>query len=131
MQPILWLLLPLLAASMTIQLKLSPLIGGPSFLPVHVKVVVANDHIYDFVPLNAADPETIAGLLRLKPVPGEIRSMGRKQNQSPIVEKADTFVNGYSNTDLHLVYNNCWTFALLMLWELLLTKEPNNDLTFP
>jgi hypothetical protein len=81
-------------------------------------VVVAKDHIYDFIPLNAADPDTVMSLVSLKAVPGEIRSMGKKQSQSPAVEKADQFVQNYSNHDLHLLSNNCWTFALLMLWEL-------------
>ena len=106
-----------------VQLKLSPLIGGPSLIPIHVKVIVAEDHIYDFVPLNATDPHTIADLLRFQPVPGEIRSMGRKQNRSPLVARADKFVMEYKDTNLHLLTNNCWTFALLMLCELRTTQE--------
>jgi hypothetical protein len=81
-------------------------------------VVVAKDHIYDFIPLNAADPSTVISLVSLKAVPGEIRSMGKKLTQSIAVEKADQFVQNYTNRDLHLLSNNCWTFALLMLWEL-------------
>ena len=124
---VLWLLFPLLARctnGMHVQLKLSPLIGGPSFIPIHVKVIVAEDHIFDFVPLNAANPHTTFDLLRLKPVPGEIRSTGRKQNQSPLVDRAEKFVIEYENTNLHLLNNNCWTFALLLLCEL---RKAQND----
>jgi hypothetical protein len=124
---VLWLLFPLLARctnGMNVQLKLAPLIGGPSFIPIHVKVIVAEDHIFDFVPLSAAHPHTIVDLLRFKPVPGEIRSMGRKQNQSPLVDRAEKFVIEYKDTNLHLLYNNCWTFALRLLCEL---KETQSD----
>ena len=114
----LWLLFPMVTASMGVQLKLSPLINGPSFLMIHVKVVVDHDHVYDFVPLNPTNHDTIDDLLRLKRVPGQIRSTSRRQHRSPLVKKAEKFVNNYNDTDLHLLYNNCWTFALLLLWEL-------------
>lgn len=81
-------------------------------------MVVAKDHIFDFVPLNAGDPETLTSLLSLKSVAGEIRLLGKKQTQASLVERAENFAKNYPNCDLHLVSNNCWTFALLMLWEL-------------
>jgi hypothetical protein len=112
---------------MNVQLKLSPLIGGPSFVPIHVKVIVADDHVFDFIPLNAAHPDTIVDLLCLKPVPGIIRSMGRKQSQSALVERAEKFVIEYRDTNLHLLTNNCWTFALHMLCELRKTQNDSLD----
>ena len=116
------LFFPMLATSMSVQLKLSPLINGPSFLLIHVKVVVDDDHVYDFVPLNPTSQDTMNDLLQLKGVPGQIRmTAGPRQNRpssSLLAQKAEQFANNYSDTNLHLVYNNCWTFALRMLWEL-------------
>lgn len=113
-----WILLPAFTTGIAVQLKTSPLIGGPSFLQVHVKVVVAEDHVFDFIPLNAEDPTTLKDLIRLRGVPGQIRYLGKKTTPSPLVEKAVAFVENYSNTDLHLIKNNCWTFAVRMLWDL-------------
>lgn len=105
-------------ASSSVRLKLSPLIGGPRFLPIHVQVIV-EDHVWDFVPQNPVDPQTTLSLLRFQSVPGTIRCLGRKQRSSYLVEIAESFVYGYANrTSLHLVTNNCWTFALQLFLEL-------------
>ena len=124
-----WLLLLLLsidllhmAESVSVSLKLSPLIGGPSFLPVHVKVVVDEDHMYDFVPINPTNPITIRRLMLLQSVPGEIRSRGLRHSTSSnccrLVKTAEKFVSDYDDTNLHLLHNNCWTFAMQLLWKL-------------
>jgi hypothetical protein len=101
--------LPVCIDGMSIQLKLSPLIGGPSFLPIHVKVVVSEDHIYDFVPMDARNPQVTSDLLQGKHVSGEIRRMGEKQNynSSHLVEIAERFVDNYADTQLHILSNNC------------------------
>ena len=110
-----------------LQLKLAPLIGGPSWLPVHVKVVVEEDHTWDFVPLNATSPETLQSLISLRSVPGEIRYYRQGGNaatttgstSSPRIRSAQKFVDTYTDRDLNLIQNNCWTFALLLCWHLL------------
>ena len=59
-------------------LENSPLIGGPSWLPLHVKVILEDDddrvaHRWDFVPINATSFATLRKLLMLRAVPAEIR----------------------------------------------------------
>lgn len=104
------------------QFTFQPLIGGPSWLKLHVQVNLvdsydSNDsnndnnntqirHKFDFVPLDAADPKTLLRLLTLQSVPGQIRTF--QSTHSPSLQ----FCQQY-NTQLHLMYNNCWTFAWL------------------
>lgn len=127
------LLVPSLAKAL--QLKLAPLIGGPSWLPLHVKVVVEDSHTWDFVPLNATSPSTLQSLLRLQSVPGEIRHyrQGRDTTaaaSSPRIQRAQAFVDAYTNRDLNLIQNNCWTFALMLYWHLLReTEETDGSLS--
>lgn len=111
-----------------LQLKMAPLIGGPSWLPLHVKVIVEQNHTWDFVPLNATSPQTLQSLLSLRSVPGVIRhrcSSGGHDvtSLSPSIRRAQEFVDAYKNRDLHLINNNCWTFALMLYWHLLQTSE--------
>jgi hypothetical protein len=80
-------------------LCLSPLIGGPVFLPVHSEVILRQQpapskrqsgeedkddddddddacccwHRFDFVPQNPTDPETLQQLVSLQAVPGTVR----------------------------------------------------------
>lgn len=65
-------------------LEPAPLIGGPFWLKVHVKVVVLHDsddnnsnksihNKFDFVPKNATDLATTRRLLSLQSVPAELR----------------------------------------------------------
>jgi hypothetical protein len=149
----------LLAPSFVIRLQPSPLFGGPKWLQVHVKVVLhilpttaassssigdhddETQHLWDFVPRNATRPETLAELLSLRAVPGQVRyqcrprrppgrvfgsaidesnnNVVRRQEISDVpttavtdelVARANEFCATYS-TDLHLLRNNCWTFA--------------------
>jgi hypothetical protein len=118
---VLWgyILAPLVCDAL--QLKMAPLIGGPSWLPVHVKVVVEDYHTWDFVPLNATSPETLQALICLQSVPGVIRyrQRGNAAAVSPRIRRAQEFVESYTNRDLNLIQNNCWTFALMLYWHLL------------
>ena len=59
-------------------LENSPLIGGPSWLPLHIKVILEDGnrkvvHRWDFVPLDATNFATLRQLLLLQAVPAEIR----------------------------------------------------------
>lgn len=120
--------LPAADASSCIGLQLSPLIGGPTWLPVHVKVVLetdAGDYKWDFVPLKPSDPATLQKLLSLQAVPAEIRSYSQATasedsgdddvvpllNASHLVQRAQTFCDEYPDRDLSLISNNCWVFA--------------------
>lgn len=123
------------ASSLQLGLKAAPLIGGPSWLPLHVKIVVEGDHTWDFVPLNATSPNTLKQLVSLKSVPGEIRYRQGKRGvdeqkdmyATPMVHRAQKFVDSYSNRDLNLISNNCWTFALMMYWHLRSTEMTNEQ----
>jgi hypothetical protein len=130
---------------LVITLKPSPLLGGLKWLQVHVKVVLVSSvsgetHSWDFVPMNATQPETLVKLLSLRAVSGELRYQNRPARQisysdsngndgeeeenslrttttiatKELVARANEFCVTYS-PDLHLVRNNCWTFALSLL----------------
>ncbi|GAX24743.1 hypothetical protein FisN_4Hh301 [Fistulifera solaris] len=112
------------------RLVLQPLIGGPSWLKVHVQVhlVELDDngdnriknpirHKFDFVPLNPSDPRTLARLLTLQSVPGEIRTF--QSTHQPSLR----FCQQYNNNELHLIFNNCWIFAAKLYWYLLQQQE--------
>jgi hypothetical protein len=110
-------------------LQFSPLIGGPGWLPVHVKVVLETDscqHKWDFVPLKPSDPATLSQLVQLQAVPGEIRYFespmindAREMDESAVtsttketvVGKAQEFCDNFPDRNLQIVTNNCWTFA--------------------
>ena len=127
----------------SVSLQLSPLVGGPRWLKVHVKVLLRDSdditHAWGFVPLNATAPATLASLLSFKAVPGEIRyqqkpsSISAKpqfsagtlllQDSEPIVAQVNNdFCLSYP-TDLHLIRNNCWNFALDLV-SYLNSREP-------
>ena len=112
----------------------SPLIGGPSWLPVHCKIIVDDSHIFDFIPLNAASTETIRKLITLKPVPATARIIQKEKKnrihdscnkrsddddelEKMYVERAVQFCQEYEQ-DLHLVRNNCWSFAFDLLRDI-------------
>ena len=105
-------------------LETAPLIGGPSWLPVHVKVVLDEVNKFDFVPKNAMSPETVQRLLSLQPVAAEARAF-RVDTGSLYSERATQFCKDYSK-DLHLVTNNCWFFAMELLLFVLM---PVDDLS--
>ena len=95
-----------------ISLKLSPLVGGPTWLPVHVKVFFCDDHGFDFVPLNPISVDTLEKLLTLQAVPAEARILPSRYSSTsePYVLRAQEFCSQYTKK-LHLINNNCWSFA--------------------
>lgn len=133
-----------------------PLVGGPDFLPVHVSIILKqNDpkcknedrkaipipaqevmrknqevhHRFDFLPMNARDPDTLKKLVMLQPVQGQVRyteycnstddrpylevSLGAT-NDTLSLEDILMFCGDYqrSKGELHLITNNCFSFAL-------------------
>ena len=99
-----------------IKIRPAPLIGGPSWLPVHCQVIVDNKNVFDFVPLNATEPSTLQKLVTLEPVPAMARTriQGVRSDSSSYVDKAAQFCENYDK-ELHLVTNNCWTFAFELI----------------
>jgi hypothetical protein len=106
-----------------IQIKAAPLIGGPTWLPLHCQVIVDATYAFDFVPLNATSTTTLQKILSLQLVPAIARIRRHRQftnttdddtnsvsSSSSRVDRALTFCRHY-NKDLHLIQNNCWTFA--------------------
>ena len=106
------------AHSLSPRLRRQPLIGGPPWLKVHVQVCVTNELTCDFIPLDATEDTTVAKLITLQSVPGEIRTMWRAREETIVARRAIDYCEKYESTDLHLLYNNCWTFALGLLWHL-------------
>ena len=134
-----------------VQLECCPLIGGPPFLPLHVQVVVLGDnnnnddvptiivddketstekqikYKFDFIPRAATEPETLVKLLSLQEVPGELRcftpSAGVAPQRTALVELAQEFTVRYDDPKLHIIKNNCWTFA----WRLLRHLKTNHQ----
>lgn len=139
-------------------LEATSLIGGPKWLPIHVRVVlvdvdVGDDNDYDgtkprkeyeidFVPINPTDPSTTLKLVRLQYVPGEVRirlkgdegksrekiqvlttSKRGKNSSSVILSSTNEFCNDYPERDLHLIFNNCWTFAFRYVRHLSLAAQ--------
>jgi hypothetical protein len=119
----------------TIGLRPSPLLGGPSWLPLHVKVVAQSSttqYTWDFLPINATDPSTLQRLTSLQSVPGVLRRrrkilastqncalpVANETDSTIIAARGDQFCDAYQNTELNLVTNNCWTFALQLLFNL-------------
>jgi hypothetical protein len=147
------------AARPLVYFESSPLIGGPAWLPLHVKVVLDEGefvHKWDFVPLDATNATTLISLLSLQSVPAEVRYQRRlplrlKQSNAAftgydialrstldesgaesgnendlerrrkiterMLAKAELFCASYER-DLHLLQNNCWTFALQLCYHL-------------
>ena len=118
-------LLPVIRAltftfSKDISLKLAPLVGGPKWLPVHVKVILYDAHGFDFVPLNPTSVDTLQKLLTFQAVPAEARiilpskssdsTTTSTSEEATYVLRAREFCTQYDK-DLHLIKNNCWSFA--------------------
>jgi len=70
------------SSTLDVFLRLSPLIGGPKFLPLHVEIMLSDNngvrsagtlHRFDFVPAKPTDPTTLGKLLTLQSVPGVAR----------------------------------------------------------
>lgn len=132
-----------------IRLCPSPLIGGPKWLPLHVKVILCDntnknhcqqqqgqqddddDYLswWDFVPCNATDKAVLAKLTALQSVPGDIRSSTATERATAnaktttettamlMIQKAGEFCESYPH-ELHLIKNNCWTFAFRLAFFL-------------
>lgn len=103
-------------------LRCSPLIGGPSVLPLHVEVILAEDvdttrrsiddtiyirktndlthltntypqlHRFDFLPVNPKDPSTVVSLATFQSVPGKLRH--RYYNTQNITSTDTTSADG-------------------------------------
>ena len=112
------------AVNSKVTIQTSPLIDGPSWLPLHCKVIVDDSHIFDFIPLNAASTETIKKLVTLRKVPATVRII-KKNSESEddggdgdstnlYVDRAIEFCQEYDQ-ELHLLSNNCWSFAFDLL----------------
>ncbi len=96
----------------SIRIETAPLIGGPLWLPLHVKVVVDEQNVFDYVPINATSPDTIQSLLTLKAVPAEarVKRLSSGGEATVYAQRARQFCASYTK-DLHLIENNCWSFA--------------------
>ena len=96
--------------SLRVFLRFSPLIGGPKFLPLHVEVILNRNsdntlYRFDFIPLKATDPSTLARLVTLQSVPGLLRSRTFDGYGSDTAEEAaaadgvDSFVDSSPSND--------------------------------
>lgn len=158
-------------------LQTSPLIGGPTWLPLHVKVVLEDDGMiqrWDFVPLNATDASTLQRLVTLQSVPAQVRHQSstrqlkndrtvqthdildgfdivleepdsgagsrtegdvataamvakRRKATELLIQRAHSFRASYRE-EMHLIRNNCWTFAL-QLYDCLLEESACDELS--
>ena len=121
------------AVNSRVIIQTAPLVEGPSWLPVHCKVVVDDSYVFDFIPLNAASKETLQKLVTLQAVPATVRILkknaeneddgksnrvgedaGKSASAEQYVERAVLFSEEYDR-DLHLLSNNCWSFAFDLL----------------
>lgn len=126
-----------------VRIQPSPLIGGPTWLPVHCKVVLDNSHIFDFVPRNAASTETIQKLISLQAVPAIVRTSRKNQGRETegigrsldigsgnddqmelYIDRAIQFCEDYDR-DLHLINNNCWSFAFDLIQHIYQLQTTN------
>ena len=114
-----------------IRYQLKPLLGGPEFAKLHVKVIIASQNgaelKMDFIPQAATEKQTIMKLLCLQPVPGIIRitdtetalaSNGKRRGSDEDIAKLKAFATRIYNeehsqnrTQMHLLLNNCYSFA--------------------
>jgi hypothetical protein len=167
-----------------LSLETSPLIGGPSWLPLHVKVVLRSQDLYhqwDLIPIDATNTTTLQKLVTLQHVPAQIRhriyattlpqneidptspqhelvrteiydaytlldmpdnvylsidnnAVPKEKNHSLTLDayineedqlyivRAHRFCQSFmirTNMELHLIWNNCWTFAVQLVLYLL------------
>jgi hypothetical protein len=112
--------------SSDIKLRFSPLIGGPSWLPVHCQVILYDGFGFDFVPINPTSSETMQRLLTLQAVPAEARILPSKtlimNHGESLVLKAQEFCTQYDK-NLHLITNNCWAFSYEIINYILYDEE--------
>jgi len=99
---------------------LRPLVGGPSFLPLHVEVA-AHDLVFDFLPENPTAGSTTAALALGQGVAGSIRVRPLRSECKPprwrligYTSRPAEELSAHANSqpsELRLLDNNCWTFA--------------------
>jgi len=112
----------IVSAQLRASLAFAPLIGGPRFLPVHIKVIVTDKDssekvVFDFIPrlLGQDLMRNNLNLLRGQDVDGEVRvreldSLG-VIHDSALKELCDEVLADYSQQRLNLYRNNCYHFA--------------------
>jgi hypothetical protein len=207
---------PILRINQYISLETAPLIGGPSWVPLHCRVVLQipieydiadgdDDNtmeiltqktydiptnnsaelaapsiprattkrqiVYDYIPQNASSTATLKRLLSLQSVPAQVRVKTKRQilddddddessagtasistikhyggcggdddeaidddNMTllrlPVLyeHRANIFCRGYQKKDLHLLRNNCWTFAFNLIRTMLQFDDTANSI---
>jgi hypothetical protein len=99
-----------------------PLVGGPSFLKLHVAIVNESPAAmtqFDFLPANPTAAATAFRLLTLQTSPGELRERELKYRPKNLQYISDTnasvedlraFTAEYDD-QLHLLNNSCSSFA--------------------
>ena len=122
-----------------VHLCISPLIGGPRFLPLHFQLVTEEydcNTVLDFIPQNAREQSTLISLMTGKSVPGELRCFQKSkkipiQNSRLILQSWElpglsptmiysipTWYQEQYSSHLNLFQNNCATFVLAALQKL-------------
>ena len=120
---------PVGAPTTPVLAALSPLIGAPAFLRLHIKVK-HDSTVYDFVPLKPRSASTLRTLLTGGAVDGEIRVLPARESpaeeewrvvghtalsaeafQARVRERAEQ----PQQQQLSLLGNNCWSFAANVL----------------
>ena len=105
-----------------VSFSFAPLIGGPPFLPIHIKTrVLASSGAQvtlDFVPNLTSGADLAASnlkLLRGGSVPGLLRCAFTSNDESDIenvaLEKLASYIRGQSSSELSLLSNNCYHVA--------------------
>lgn len=96
-----------------------PLVGGPSFLPLHVVIEhEASGSCFDFLPKDPLALETTLALVTGAAVPGKVRHRTARRSRRGVVLGATTkSVDAILNmarqqpSELRLLRNDCWSFA--------------------
>lgn len=107
--------------------KFKGLIGLPKFLKLHVMVefqdLSANEtYLLDFLPIDAANPDVMAKVVKGLSVPGEIRTLKsclpveelKAHSDIDLTGEGDALVESITsafNPMLNLYFNNCYHFA--------------------
>ena len=122
-------------SSGSLGLQVEPLIGGPSWLKLHVQVILEFEgtrrYKFDFVPLNPTEPETLQKLVQLQAVPAEWRFLASDKSpqgalEDQFIQKAKLFCEKY-DSQLHLISNNCWIFAFQLYRHLMETSKVDGE----
>jgi hypothetical protein len=99
-----------------------PLVGGPSFLKLHIAIVHEHSGAltqFDFLPANPTAAATAFRLLKLQTSPGELRERRLRFKPKDLqyicetnasVQELRAFTAAYDD-QLHLLNNSCSSFA--------------------